>query len=80
MSHYCKTVNDIKDLGYKIKVFHSRIKDKHGIYAHKGGSTEVHITDTFGNTRIGIARCNTQDSFVRRVGVAIAIGRALKNL
>lgn len=80
MSHYCRTVNDIKDLGYKIKVFHSRVENKDGKDSNKGGLTEVHITDCLGNTGIGIARCHTHESFVKRVGVAIAIGRALKNL
>lgn len=79
MSHYCRTVNDVKNLGYKIKVFHNRfVKD--GKLSHTGGSTEVHITDNFGNTSKGFSHCHENDPFVKRIGIAIAIGRALKSM
>lgn len=80
MSHYCRTVNDVKNLGYKIKVFHNRIKNKNGGLSHTGGSTEVHITDPVGNTMKGFSQCHENDPFIKRIGIAIAIGRALKSI
>jgi hypothetical protein len=80
MSYYCRTVNDVKNLGYKIKVFHNRFKNVVGGLNHKGGSTEVHITDNLGNTVKGFSQCHENDPFVKRIGIAIAIGRALKSM
>lgn len=75
---YCRTVTDIKNLGYKIKVYHNRISNKDGSISPKGGLTVVEITDNYGTTHIGKAKCHENDNFVKRIGLMIAIGRALK--
>jgi len=76
---HCKTVEDIKQLGYKIRVFHDRTKNKDGSISPRGGSTTVEITDNHGHTALGKARCHERDNFVKRIGIMVAIGRALKS-
>lgn len=76
---HCKTVEDIKRLGYKIKVYHDRLKDSTGRILPRGGSTTVEITDNHGHTSFGHAKCHEKDNFMKRIGIMIAIGRALKS-
>jgi len=75
---HCNKVEDIKRLGYKIRVYHNRLKNKDGSTSSRGGSTTVEITDNHGHTAIGNSKCHEKDNFVKRIGVMIAIGRALK--
>lgn len=77
---YHISVDDLRNLGYKVKVFHDRIKNKNGELSPKGGKTRVFLTDHNGNTAEGIAKCSTLDGFSRKLGVRIAIGRALNIL
>lgn len=76
---HCKTVSDIKNLGYKIKVYYDRAHGIDGSIYPKGGETTVEITDNHGHTSIGKAKCHERDNFVKRIGLMIAIGRALKS-
>jgi hypothetical protein len=46
----------------------------------KGGQTRIDITTPEGITETGIAKCSQKDSFNRRLGNEIALGRALKAL
>lgn len=77
--HYCSTVEDVKNLGYKVRVFHDRVKNKDGSISPRGGCTTVEITDNHGHTSIGKAKCHENDNYVKRLGVMIGIGRALKS-
>lgn len=77
--HGIHTVNDIKNIGYKIKVRHLRHTNKDGTLCSKGGSTHVTITDNFGHSSEGHSKCSKFDTFSKKLGIAIAIGRALKN-
>lgn len=46
----------------------------------KGGDTKVTILDGSGRTiAAGFARCSRLDNFDRRMGLTIALGRAIKN-
>lgn len=46
----------------------------------KGGRTIVELTDPTGKTVKGIAECSEKDNYQRKLGVKIAIARALKLL
>jgi hypothetical protein len=76
---YIKKVDDLRSLGYKVRVMHYRNKDNNGNIKPKGGKTVVTVTDNDGNTFEGLAKCSDNDGFNKRIGVAIAIGRALRN-
>ena len=78
MNHIC-TVDGLRDLGYKVKVMHYRNLDENGCYTTKGGKTVVTITDDHGHHSRGVARCSEHDGFNKKLGVRIAIGRALLN-
>ncbi len=43
----------------------------------KGGKTEITITFPDGSETIGVAECSKEDAFNRKLGVKIALGRAL---
>ena len=76
--HHIKTVQQLKDIGYKVKVIHDRIING-GIIQPKGGLTKVFITDNNGHTCEGISKCSLKDNFNKRLGLSIAIGRALNS-
>lgn len=42
----------------------------------RGGETRIEITTPNGETLNGVARCSDKDSFNRKLGVSIALGRA----
>ena len=46
----------------------------------KGGETTVEITDPNGVTVFGTSVCSQNEAFFKRLGLSIAIGRALKQL
>ena len=75
--HHISTVDDLRHLGYKVRVMHFRERDQYGHYKTKGGKTIVTITDNNGHTSQGTARCSNSDGFNKKLGVKIAIGRAL---
>ena len=76
---HIKKVDDLRSLGYKVRVMHYRNTDKNGNIKPKGGKAVVTVTDSSGNTFQGLARCSDKDGFNKRIGVAIAIGRAIRN-
>lgn len=71
------TVEELRRSGYKIRVHHHRRKNDEGINA-RGGKTVVEVTTPDGRTLIGVARCSRRENFNKRLGVRIALGRALK--
>lgn len=52
----------------------------HKEISSKGGSTEVEIYKNSKLLASGYAKCNTHDSFVRKLGLTKALGRALGEL
>lgn len=82
------TIKQLRQSGYKVRVFHKRNYDSiekiGGIskqVAPKGGETYIEITTpckTF--TEEGLSICSDQDLFNRRTGNEIAMGRAIKAL
>lgn len=79
MTHTIKT---LRQSGYKVRVIHSRVytKPEYNLQA-KGGLTEIEITTPdHSQTVKGAAKCSDIDCFSRKVGNAIALGRALKML
>jgi hypothetical protein len=76
---HIKTVDDLRHLGYKVRVRHYRKFDNLNNILPRGGETTVSITDEHGHTVEGLSRCSSDDGFNKKIGVAIAIGRALKN-
>lgn len=71
------TVEDLRKSGYKVKVHHHRKFSVVGINS-RGGKTIVEITTPDGSTFTGVARCSRKENFNKRLGVRIALGRALK--
>lgn len=88
------TIQGLRQQGFKVKVFHSR-QDIFGNYfprmyfgkyipmnylALGGGKTVITVTDNNGKTAFGKADCSKRDSFNRKTGLELALGRALANL
>jgi hypothetical protein len=75
------SVHDLRRVGYKVRVLHNRKYVKGSMsceYCPRGGSTEITVFDPvrqFGF--VGTARCNECDNYNRKVGVRIALSRAL---
>ena len=77
---YIPSIDDLRSMGYKVKVIHHRNKDKNGSIMTKGGKTIILITDQHGNTTESYARCSSLDGFNKKLGIRIAIGRALSKI
>jgi hypothetical protein len=87
------TVKQLQDSGYKVKVFHNRLYNGYHawqngkrVYGYtdgiigpdtKGGSTEVIIDTPTGERFHGLATCSTEDNYDKKLGIRIALGRAL---
>jgi len=76
------TVETLRKSGYKVGVYHKRRRDERLIFPElpKGGRTEVCVTTPDGRTATGKARCSKEDTYVKKIGVQIALDRALKKL
>ena len=77
------TVQNLRKMGYKVKVWHSRNHTESGglDFAPCGGMTEVAVYDMADqNSYFGVARCSLKDQYNRKLGVKIALGRALKQM
>lgn len=71
------TVEGLRKNGYKVRVHHHR-KMVASVAAARGGKTVVEVTTPDGTTFVGIARCSRKENFNKKMGVRIALGRALK--
>lgn len=75
-------VQILKEAGYKVKISHLReykpAQYWDNILQQKGGRTLVSILDGNGNAISGVAHCNNHDSYNKKLGVAIALRRALQ--
>lgn len=82
------TVKQLRQSGYKVRVCHTRHYDNTvklatgltKILSAKGGKTAVQITTPEGKDISGEAFCSKEDSYNKKLGVKIAIGRALSLL
>ncbi len=82
------TVQNLRKMGYKVKVWHHRVymcdnsgKNLTGDYAPRGGMTEIQVYDMSDqNVYTGTAYCSRKDQYDRKLGVKIALGRALKQM
>ena len=91
-----ETVQTLRGNGYKVIVDHWRnhknyitgelslmpqyeIDDCTCIYC-KGGHTHVKVLSPEGKEGYGIAMCNVKDNYNRKLGVALALSRALNSL
>jgi hypothetical protein len=80
------TIQSLRQAGFKVRVLHTRSrrlsKDiKIGfrtVPVNKGGDTRIEITTPdMQTTVVGIAKCSLKDSYNRKLGNEIALGRAL---
>lgn len=82
------TVRQLRKDGYKVRVLHHRskkmVQSTNNPYGHKveiihnlGGSTEVIIDGPNGDHYKGVAVCSNKDNYNKKLGVKIALGRAL---
>jgi hypothetical protein len=82
------TIKQLRRSGFKVRVIHKRhqkiVKKIDGDYfenSAKGGTTVIQITTPDKQTDVeGVAVCSIEDNYDRKVGNAIALGRALTKL
>lgn len=79
------TVEQLRKSGYKVRVIHTRrgktMPRLDGgmvqTVSERGGKTVVQVRTPDGEELEGVAVCSVKDNFNRRLGVRIALGRAL---
>lgn len=71
------TVESLRKSGYKVRVHHFRRTDKNKNKIPIGGKTIVEVTTPDGSTLVGKSRCNRKENYNKKLGVRIALGRAL---
>ncbi len=77
------TIQKLRQLGHTVYVTHERNLDHNGI-SPRGGRTKVEVTFSQENHRAdgvtftGEALCSKNDNYNKKLGVRIALGRALK--
>lgn len=83
------TIQSLRQAGFKVRVLHTRNKETtpHVGFksttrvSSKGGSTKIEITTPDAETTVvGVAKCSDKDSFNRKLGNEIALGRAVAKL
>jgi hypothetical protein len=83
-----ETIKQLRQRGYKVRVLHTRKTEPFqtidGTYhriVNSGGHTKIEVTTPdMATTVIGEAKCSDKDSFNRRIGNRVALGRALEKL
>ncbi len=81
------TIAQLRRSGYKVRVLHSRpkmaIQKIGGVmteYSSKGGTTIIEVTSPDGRNAIGTSKCSEKESWNRKMGNQIALGRAMVQL
>lgn len=81
------TIAQLRRSGYKVRVLHSRpklsIQKIVGVmteYNPKGGNTIIEVTSPDGRNAIGASQCSEKESWNRKMGNQIALGRAMAQL
>jgi hypothetical protein len=80
--HMKLTIKKLRQTGFKVRVIHARLFEKNlNIPSGKGGTTTIEITtpDKQFNAE-GFSKCSKEDSYNRKLGNSIALGRAVQNL
>jgi len=88
-----KTIKQLRREGWKVKVNHYRNVEENRLmwkpykirelgltFAPHGGSTMIELEAPDGRRGNGTSLCSRCDNFNRRVGVLIALGRALDQM
>ena len=82
-----KTIKELRQSGHKVRVLHSRnvvyqqkIDGSVKVFSPKGGKTSIEITTPEGKNVIGHSKCSEKDSWNRKLGNSIALGRAMAQL
>lgn len=82
-----KTIAQLRREGYKVRVLHNRpiqyIQKIDGgvkVFSPKGGKTIIEITTPDGRDVVGESMCSNKDSWNRKFGNQIALGRAIAKL
>jgi hypothetical protein len=71
------TVRELRQAGNKVRVLHFRNTLPDGTVSCKGGKTKVEITTKDGRELYGQSKCREDERFHRKMGLLIALGRAL---
>jgi hypothetical protein len=71
------TVRELRQSGIKVRVLHTRNISPDGSVSCLGGTTTVEITTKDGTNLTGSAKCRDDERFDRKMGLKIAVGRAL---
>lgn len=80
-------VLQLRKQGYRVRVHHIREHQQRPhsrlpetVVSPRGGQTEVEITTPDGETVFGTSYCAGIDNYCKKIGVQIAVGRAMKQL
>lgn len=77
------TVKQLRQSGYKVRVIHRRNfissnkLDGGKVLSALGGETVIEITTPDNINLVGYAQCSNEDNYSKKLGVKIALGRAL---
>lgn len=73
------TVKNLRQTGWKVRVLHHRVDDNRilGEIYPKGGKTVIILDSPSGEHFEGVAVCSDNDLYNKKIGVKIALGRAL---
>ena len=83
------SIHQLRKQGYKIRVIHFRLPGPQPIQKlresktppeSKGGITRIELTTPDGKDYQAEAKCSKQDSFNRRIGNQICLGRIFKQI
>lgn len=73
------SIKTLRKSGYKVRVLHFRnIFDNKSL--EKGGKTVIQIRTPDGQEIEGQAVCSDKDNYNKRIGIQIALGRALSSI
>ena len=87
-----KEISELRNAGFRVYINHDRLIKNVWVYDNattkvlrplispKGGTTIVEIHSQDGKQFIGIAACSKSDCYNKKRGLAIALGRALKDM
>lgn len=70
-------VEKLRRAGVKVRVKHYRRVSSSGTNP-RGGKTVVEVTLPDGTALVGESKCSRKENFNKRLGVRIALGRAMK--
>ena len=75
-----KTVQELRQSGYKVRVIHARTRYEYTNEYMVGGKTIVELRTPEGVELRAETRCSTKDNYNKKIGVALALSRIFTNL